>query len=278
MNSNKSTARWAPATSPTRIFRTPSAISIGGRPDRRKLLGPIPIPDSYIPPPVPETALDGYGTVDQRELMQALALAQGQIKPAVKSSSNDHFHTSYADLKEIAEAARGALSSNQIAWTQMLRYTPEEIWLETKLYHGPSGQWAMMRYPIQNQAKANSQALVGAVTYAKRASLAMAVGIVSEDEDDDGETEQELTGQRGQPQQQDEPPRETTAQAKAKTWVDTAVRIINNMPYAEKLIAWQENNQDNLSKILKIAPDEHNKVMVAMQAADERFAPAEGGE
>ena len=120
------------------------------------------------------------------EIAAALAKAQGEIKIAIKDSNNPFFKSKYADLVTIVKASRDALSKNALAVIQGLSAKDQDWILETRLEHS-SGQWYETDFPIYIKEK-TSQAIGSAVTYGKRYSLAAIIGVVSDDEDDDGET------------------------------------------------------------------------------------------
>ena len=117
-----------------------------------------------------------------KELATALAKAQATMAGAKKDSTNPHFRSKYADLASIWEACRDALTSNGIAVVQMTRATAEEaVIVETRLMHS-SGEWieGELLVPV---TKADAQGFGSALTYARRYSLAAAVGVAPEDDD-----------------------------------------------------------------------------------------------
>jgi len=125
------------------------------------------------------------------ELISALALAQGQIRGAVKDSDNPFFKSKYADLNSIWNACREALSMHGLAVAQtMFENEKGDLFLQTTLGHS-SGQWIKSNLPINIQSskegsRVNELQLLGsAITYLRRYALAAIVG-VAPDEDDDG--------------------------------------------------------------------------------------------
>jgi len=118
------------------------------------------------------------------ELAKALSAAQGQLSTAKKKSTNPHFKSKFADLSEVWEACRAALSKNKIAVIQCPQFTDKCDYLETTLVH-ESGEYMVSRMVLKN-AKGDMQGLGSSISYAKRYSLAAMVGVTSEDEDDDG--------------------------------------------------------------------------------------------
>jgi len=113
------------------------------------------------------------------KLAAALVKVQASIKPAVKSSANPFFKSHYADLGEIWNACREALTANGIAVVQ----GGDGDCLQTTLLH-TSGQWISGSFRLM-AIKPDPQAQGSAMTYLRRYSLAAMVGVVTED--DDGE-------------------------------------------------------------------------------------------
>jgi len=123
---------------------------------------------------------------DIKDLVGALAKAQGIMKPAVFNKVNPHFKSRYADFSSCMDACRVPLSSNGIAVIQSCETIDSKLSLVTTLAH-TSGQWMKSEFPIIT-SKMDSQGIGSAMTYAKRYSLCGMVGIVADEEgDDDGE-------------------------------------------------------------------------------------------
>lgn len=125
-------------------------------------------------------------------IAKALHSAQASVKAAIKSTENKFFSSKYADLVAVWEAARGPLQANNLAVCQIPAHLPSgEAALETILMH-TSGEWLSGVYPLM-PIKKDPQGYGAALSYAKRYALSAMLGIVSEAEDDDGETSQGRT-------------------------------------------------------------------------------------
>lgn len=118
------------------------------------------------------------------KLSEALAKAQGEMKPASFDPQNPHFRSKYATLASIMEACRAALSQNQIAVIQGTSVIEDRVIVTTMLVHA-SGEFISDQLSMNIQ-KDSPQAIGSAITYARRYSLASLAGVVS-DEDDDAE-------------------------------------------------------------------------------------------
>ncbi len=118
------------------------------------------------------------------KISEALAKAQGQMKPAAFDASNPHFRSRYATLASIMEACRPALSAAGIAVMQGTSIEPESLRvLVTTLLTHSSGEWIKETLSIK-PAKDDAQSIGSAVSYARRYCLSALVGIVADDDDD----------------------------------------------------------------------------------------------
>lgn len=128
------------------------------------------------------------------ELAAALSKAQGEVENAQKNRENEAFKretangkkaSKYADLAAVWEACRTALTKNGLSVVQTMR-TDEAgtVYVVTTLLHS-SGQWLSGEMPAR-PTKNDMQGLTGAITYARRSSLAAMVGVAQDD--DDGNT------------------------------------------------------------------------------------------
>jgi hypothetical protein len=119
-----------------------------------------------------------------KELLTALAKAQGKISAAKKDSTNPHFKSKYADLASCWEAIKESLSSNGLSLTQWVSPSERGVSITTFLGHS-SGEWLSSEatFPVKDQS--NPQSMGSSITYARRYCLSAAIGLVA-DEDDDG--------------------------------------------------------------------------------------------
>lgn len=220
----------------------------------------------------PEVVPDGSQTKDIRRFSTALAQVQGEVKNAKKSRANTHFKTKYADLVEVTDACRASLSRHLIAVLQVPMLDDEgQMFLRTRLMHGPSGQFIRGDYPLAAGAKAAAQNKVAELTYGRRASLACMVNVASEDDDDDGES----IGDRDRPQEegQNRGVEKSKATREMEEWADWAAgRKIPNLKTADELVAWEEKFSKEIAALAKGTPEHHAKVKEALGAAAQRLA------
>lgn len=120
-----------------------------------------------------------------KEISTALVKAQRQFAPALKTATNPHFRTKYADLAACIEAVVDALNANGIALMQQVHESDNGVAVETVFLHesGERITGGVLRIPC---AKQDPQGYGSALTYARRYSLMAAAGIAPEDDDAEG--------------------------------------------------------------------------------------------
>src|SRR6266850_4667884 len=123
---------------------------------------------------------------DIKDLAIALAKAQGEMPIAGLNKQNPYFKSRYADLTSVVTAARPALAKHGLSVVQnILRNDEGQSVLHTILLHS-SGQFIESRMLI-NPPKPDIQTVSSFTTYLKRMAYASLVGVVTGEEDDDGE-------------------------------------------------------------------------------------------
>ena len=122
-----------------------------------------------------------------KNLATALVKAQKAFGPALKSSTNPHFKSRYADLSACVEAVMGALNDNGIALVQKSYDCANGVMVETMFVHesGEMMDCGILHFPA---SKADPQGHMSALTYARRGSLMAACGIAPEDDDGNAAT------------------------------------------------------------------------------------------
>lgn len=116
------------------------------------------------------------------KVSSALVKAQRAFAPALKSSTNPHFKSKYADLAACIEAVVDALNANGIALVQKQHPSDGGVAVETLFVH-ESGETLSAGILSVPAAKHDPQGYGSALTYARRYSLMAACGIAPEDDD-----------------------------------------------------------------------------------------------
>lgn len=176
-----------------------------------------------------------------KAIASAFVKAQMAFGPALKSSTNPHFKTKYADLAAVVEAVVDALNTNGIAVMQHCHESPSGVIVETVFLHesGESLPCGKLHVPA---AKNDPQGYGSALTYARRYSLMAACGIAPED--DDGNAGTKATKQ--------------ARNERREQWLADQYAAIDTASTAGELkkivaeaiaVAMQENDADAISRI-----------------------------
>jgi len=117
-----------------------------------------------------------------KNIAAALVKAQRAFGPALKTSTNPHFRSKYADLSACVEAVIDALNANGIALVQRTEKCDDGVAVATVFVHesGETLECGTLHVPA---AKNEPQGYGSALTYARRYSLMAACGIAPEDDD-----------------------------------------------------------------------------------------------
>lgn len=117
-----------------------------------------------------------------KNIASALVKAQKAFGPALKTSTNPHFKSRYADLAACVEAVIDALNDHGIAMIQHNHPHPDGVVVETVFVH-ESGETMNCGQLFVPASKHDPQGYGSALTYARRYSLMSACGIAPEDDD-----------------------------------------------------------------------------------------------
>jgi hypothetical protein len=116
------------------------------------------------------------------KIYAAFVKAQKGFAPALKTSTNPHFKSRYADLAACVEAVLDSLNANGIGLVQKTHQDESGVTVETCFIHesGESMSGGTLHVPA---AKNDPQGYGSALSYARRYSLMAACGIAPEDDD-----------------------------------------------------------------------------------------------
>jgi len=122
-----------------------------------------------------------------KNIATALVKAQKAFGPALKSSTNPHFKSKYADLSACVEAVIEGLNEAGIAMIQRTSEDMNGVTVETVFIHesGEMLECGKLHVPASKQ---DPQGYGSALTYARRYSLMAACGIAPEDDDGNAAT------------------------------------------------------------------------------------------
>lgn len=131
-------------------------------------------------------------------IAKAFVAAKKAFAPALKTSSNPHFKSKYADLAGCLEAVNDALLEAGIAVYQETAECEDGVIVETVFLHesGETLRGGRLHVPA---AKQDPQGYGSALTYARRYSLMAACGIAAEDDDGNAASKPKQPKQTGNP-------------------------------------------------------------------------------
>lgn len=117
-----------------------------------------------------------------KAIYSALVKAQRGFGPALKSSTNPHFRSKYADLSACIEAVVDSLNENGVMLMQVTHEAENGVMIETLFLH-ESGEQMSAGKLFMPATKFDAQGFGSALSYARRYSLMAACGIAPEDDD-----------------------------------------------------------------------------------------------
>jgi hypothetical protein len=130
----------------------------------------------------------------QTAYSEALVKAIGELSNVAKTAANPYFKSKYAPLDAIVDATRPVLLKHGLAITQAPLFMEGMAGVETTILHkGGYSTTTTLLLPLKDQSP---QGVGGAITYARRYSLAAVCGLA---------TEEDLDGNEHLPQKKQEP-------------------------------------------------------------------------
>jgi hypothetical protein len=175
-----------------------------------------------------------------QKIASALVKAQRAFGPALKTNTNPHFKTKYADLSACIEAVIDSLNENGIALIQRNHESEHGVTVETVFVHesGETLDCGKLHVPA---VKNDPQGYGSALTYARRYSLMAACGIAPED--DDGNAAQR------KPEQQRQQAQDTSPKARAGRIIE-GVTAGDAEGAAAAMAGWDDKLRDSVWTLL----------------------------
>lgn len=218
-----------------------------------------------------------------KQIAEALALAQGEIKAAIKESENPAFKaggktSKYADLTSIWDAAREPLTKNGLSVVQTTDFDAGEVWLKTILLH-KSGETIEGRYPLRPTTQ-NPQGYGSAITYARRYCLAAMVGIVADADDDGDAASGKGNGHSVEPNPpQGAVPPAIDRKAAVTQWANNTIGAVQQFKTLDALNAWHAGKdaggfaiRDRIAAVRGVNESLHKRLVDAIAKKSAEFA------
>jgi hypothetical protein len=209
--------------------------------------------------------------MQMQKIAAALVKAQKGFSPALKTSSNPHFRSKYADLSACVEAVIDSLNDSGIALIQMTHECQDGVTVETVFVHD-SGEMLSAGKLHVPAAKHDPQGYGSALTYARRYSLMAACGIAPED--DDGNAATKVITPRGVINTADKPAEKPKQEApKVKPLDEDSVNFLMDhylafLPEAKTskdLTQFWKDNAESAKRIEQEDPDRYIELLGAFK-------------
>lgn len=168
---------------------------------------------------------------DQAAASAAFVAAQKEFAPALKSSTNPHFKSKYADLAACVEAVLDALNNHNLAVIQRPKPHPGGVAIQTVFLHssGYEIDGGTLELPASKQ---DPQGYGSAATYCRRYGLMAACGIAPED--DDGNAASQGKSKPAAKQGSAEPDAAIVDQFSAAEDIPSLTKLMNSLPTDQK--------------------------------------------
>ena len=207
-----------------------------------------------------------------QKIAAALVKAQKGFSPALKTSTNPHFRSKYADLSACVEAVIDSLNDHGIALIQMTHECQDGVTVETVFVH-ESGEMLSAGKLHVPAAKHDPQGYGSALTYSRRYSLMAACGIAPED--DDGNAATKVIPPRGgiievkktEPKT-DEP---------INFLMDHYVTFLSKAKTVKSLNQYWTDNVDNAKRIEQEDPDKYIELLGAFKKRKDEISGEANG-
>lgn len=120
-----------------------------------------------------------------KELATALSKAQAEFRTVPQSGNNPFHKSTYSTLKDCWDTARPVLAKHGLSVLQFPDVIHNDTFVLRTIVMHDSGECIEGHQPVVS-VKQDAQSMGSALTYARRYGLCAALGLVSGDEDDDG--------------------------------------------------------------------------------------------
>ena len=211
----------------------------------------------------------------EKTLTEALAKAQAEMESPTKDKYNKQFVSKeqpkgspYSSLGAIIAAVKPALNKHGIVFVQRSLAAEGGAAIETVFYgHGEKIETGPVTIPA---SKITAHGYGGAMTYARRYSLAMACG-VDADEDDDGNVATDSVGENASPPKTKPRPiqheggvEDYSTEAGAKAFLKGWIEVV--LPMHDDLSGVFANNRDPITTIKEHQPEIYEKMKQAYRS------------
>lgn len=188
---------------------------------------------------------------------KALAKAQAEMGPALKTATNPHFKKQYADLGAVQEACFDALRNNGFAVYQPIGRDENGPFVKTIFAH-EGGETLECTVPLM-VGKGDMQGLGSAITYARRYGLMAMAGIAPEDDDGNAAAKGKRDAEDAEAK--------AKATAAASHYTDDVVSRMQVAADGVEAASLLQNEQDKIGRVKTGYPDLFKRIETAAKNA-----------
>jgi hypothetical protein len=222
-----------------------------------------------------------------KAIAAALVKAQKEFGPALKTSSNPHFKSRYADLAACVEAVVESFNNNGIFLMQPTHECEDGVIVETLFIH-ESGEVMSSGKLHVPATKRDAQGYGSALTYARRYSLMAACGIAPEDDDGNSASKPKPAPKVAPPAMPEKPPAKiagkdlpwqlkvsaepnTDPDDWARSIIDITVMGLANAANEADVMSIFKVNRNVFDMLKKVSPETYDDVMDEFKKAKIKF-------
>jgi len=218
-----------------------------------------------------------------KNIYVALAAAQAEMTHAKKGAENPHFKSKYADLSEVVDAVKPALTKHGITYFHIIDTSDFGHTMITKLIHGESETEITCPVPLII-GKQDMQGFKSATTYAKRIGLESVTGLATDDDDGNAAAAtvtQKMTGGLDDAWKAgvlDKLPDNATGEQKARAFADAIMEEFAAKTGQKALSNAWDRRKKLIAQIEGKFPDMHTEIVDAYENRMMDLTPKEAAE
>jgi hypothetical protein len=221
----------------------------------------------------------------------SLVKAQKEFGPALKTATNPHFRSKYADLSACIEAVIDALNNNGIMLMQPTHLCESGVIVETIFLHESGEQLSGGKLHVP-ASKHDAQGYGSALSYARRYSLMAACGIAPEEDDGNAASktapkpvatlpkpEPKATGKAPTKVEGRDGPWQIAVEVKAEDdlpkWIETVLEVtrvaLQNAQTQKDVMDIFKVNRNIFDKLKAEAPEDHTSLMADFKTKKDKM-------
>lgn len=194
------------------------------------------------------------------DVYQALFKVQSTVDVVRKTADNPFFKSKYADLPDVWDAVKNALKENDLL-VYHKTVSNDSDYLDTFIRHIPSGTEISSNMRLHLQ-KPTSQEYGSCITYMRRYAISSMLGLVMENDDDDGNNASQKKADDKKP----EPKKPEIKPVDGAEFLAIQKAIRGSTPFtfeeekAKAKAAWSRMNKAHQDAITKAVKDKETEI------------------